>query len=237
MSRRLGEFSERLPGKSPHSSMCLVSTVDKNHQIRRQRIQHTVVSVIDALGVYPFGNRKGTHQLESARLLEIITAVPKCWCHSTWNSCFKILVPFAICHCFGAQSARVFWNKIEEPLFGGAEVFTIYVSFSRLPWSNFPRPFCVAPREDERTGKGSKIENFSLVSLIQPPTVKWHRYFGMDLVHDCLSRSIALPFFVLFGLDSTYQPFTSVASVISESTGFHVPISLVDACLPPRLID
>ena len=45
----------------------------------------------------------------------------------------KILVPFAIWHGSGARMALVFWNKIEERLFRGAGVATIYVSFQQVP--------------------------------------------------------------------------------------------------------
>ena len=69
--------------------------------------------------------------------------------------------------------ATVFWNKIKEHLFRGAEVVTIYVSFQQVSLVEFPFYFfCVAPQEDERTGNHSKIETFRSVSLIQPPKVK-----------------------------------------------------------------
>ena len=65
--------------------------------------------------------------------------------------------------------APVFWNKIEERLFRGAKVVTIYVSFQQVSLLEFSSIFCVAPQEVERTGDDSKNENFHLVSLILNP--------------------------------------------------------------------
>ena len=97
--------------------------------------------------------------------------VPKYWCHLTSN-----LVPKYWCHLqyvtasgpnwhqysgtkarsasFGLESdgewsqmAAVFWNKIEERLFEGAEVITIYVSFQQVPLVEFSSTFlCSTPR-------------------------------------------------------------------------------------------
>ena len=68
--------------------------------------------------------------------------------------------------------APVFWNKIEERLFRGAKVVTIYVSFLEVVLVECSSILCVAPQEDERTGNDSRIENFRLGFLIQPPKVR-----------------------------------------------------------------
>ena len=75
-------------------------------------------------------------------------------------------MPLAIWHGSGARTASVSWNRIEDRLFRGAEVATIYVSFQQVPLVEFPSIFCVAPQEDEQTGNDSKIENFRQVSFI-----------------------------------------------------------------------
>ena len=64
--------------------------------------------------------------------------------------------------------------------------------FGRFAWSKVPQFFCVAPQEDERTDNDSKIANFRLVALIQPPKVKWHQYCGTEGVSVLTLESLAL---------------------------------------------